>query len=112
MYEITQSFIYEVDKWSYVQLLKVTIFTGSQTISFMLVLSSMLAEQMLYEFRVFIVLDLWVRTCVFPRSVKLDKNRFLFHESKLPCAITIKTSTHTLVQTALFREILPCALKE
>lgn len=49
------SFIYEVDKWSYVQLLKVTIFTGSQTISFMLVLSSMLAEQMLYEFRVFSV---------------------------------------------------------
>lgn len=105
------SFIHRVDKWSYVQLLKVTIVIGSRTISFMLVLSRMLAEQMRYEFRVFVTFDLWVRTYVFSHSVKLDNNRFLFHESKLPCAITIKTLTHTLVETVLFREILPCALE-
>lgn len=91
-------------------MLKVTIFIGSQTMSFMLVLSSMLAKQMLFEFRLFIALDFWIRTYVSSQSMKLDNNRFLFHESKLPCAITIKTSAHTLVETVLFRDILPCAL--
>lgn len=110
IYETTYSFIYELHKWSCVLLLKVTTFIGSENMLFMSVLSSMLAKQVFCEFMLFIVLALWVRTYVFPQSTKLDNNRFLFCESKLPYAITIKTSTHTRVETVLFRGILPCVL--